>query len=66
MSYLEDSSVYVADKGMHDTLLRFYVEEKYADKDLDVDWEWSGPGRYRIHVHEVNGRVSVSFKWEGI
>lgn len=66
MSYLEDKGVYVGDKKTHDSLFRAYIEEKYANKDIYVDWEWSGPGRYRIHVHEVNGRVSISFKWEGI
>lgn len=58
--------VYVRDQKTHDELLKQYVDENWANVDVDVDWEWSGPGRYRIHVHEVNGSVSVSFKWEGL
>lgn len=58
--------VYVPDKKTHDELLKQYVDENWANTEVDVDWEWSGPGSYRIHVHEVDGCVSVSFKWEGL
>lgn len=66
MSLRKDTKVYVSDKAAHDALLKGYVDEVWASKDVEVDWEWSGPGVYRIHEHVDGGVPCVSLKWEGV
>lgn len=66
MSASQITKVYVSTLELHNQLLKEYVDNEWANTEVDVDWEWSGPGYYRIHIHEVDGCVSVSFKWEGL
>lgn len=66
MSLRKDSRVYISDQKIHDKLLKEYVDERWAGKNVQVDWEWSGPGLYRIHEHVGAGLPTVSLKWEGV
>ena len=66
MSLSKDAQVYVSDRKAHYALLKRYLEENWACKDVEVDWEWSGPGMYRIHEHTGAELPCVSLKWEGV